>query len=377
VALGPLPPSAKMRHLSGVTSVLLTACLGELAPDDPELDRHLAHAEACFVANDEELRRSRSGRNLEDDAWFIPWVRRYEAWLALARGRLREAQERAEQALALAAEAPEQDRDDEVIADCAEICGDVRARSGDFDGAFRRYAQAMVSALAFQTRPCPDDYTRTYYDDLAGRVVARARELAARDARRAAAACLELHRFWQPAWDHGQTTVPPRFDELLRSDAYGERRLRAALVPPGPPPAGDPAEAAYVDRAARVYRELRGAVLPRTRVRRRSGSREDRAVGLSAFLAGDDPAWPGWWQDAAIPQPWEAVDAADLDRRLEQEVARLPDSWRAVLRRRDVEARSAREVEEELGIAEDDQLVILHRARARIRDRLDAELRGR
>ena len=365
----------KRRHLSGVVSLLITACLVELAPKDREIDRQLAHANDCFAENAEERRRSQSGRRVEDDAWCMPWVRQYQAYVARARGNLREAQAHAEEAIALAGAAAEQDRDHEVVANCAEIWGDVCFRSDDPDGAFRCYARAIVSALAFQTRPCPDDYTRAYYDDLADRIVDRARTLAAKDVREAAAACTELHRFWQPAWDERRATVPPRFEELLRYTSYGERRLREVLLPPAPPPAGQPGQAAYIDRAASVYRRLRDDVLPAARVPRRRAVREDRAVDLAAFLAADDPAWPGWWKDEAIPRPWEGVDSARLQRSLEQEVARLPEPLRTIVRRRDIEGRSAREVEQEFGLSETDQLVKLHQARARIRDALEAELR--
>jgi RNA polymerase sigma-70 factor (ECF subfamily) len=85
---------------------------------------------------------------------------------------------------------------------------------------------------------------------------------------------------------------------------------------------------------------------------------------------------PGWW--AAPPVPWD-----DSERRLEAAEARaapacaiaaLPPRQREALVLRDVLGLSSEEACGVLGVSEGNQRVLLHRARARVRAALEAEL---
>jgi RNA polymerase sigma-70 factor, ECF subfamily len=113
--------------------------------------------------------------------------------------------------------------------------------------------------------------------------------------------------------------------------------------------------------------------------------REHRSVPFTALAGADEPAvaadrfqgedatWPGHW--AAPPRPWD-----DPERRLQSLEARevlraaigaLPEMQQAVLTLRDVEGLEAQEVCELLDLSDANQRVILHRARARVRTRLE------
>ena len=106
------------------------------------------------------------------------------------------------------------------------------------------------------------------------------------------------------------------------------------------------------------------------------GVRERRAVPFASLaradehepavtadrFQGDGDAWPGHW--AAPPRPWE-----DPERRLASLVAR--EHRQAVLTLRDVEGLEAEEVCQLLDVSPGNQRVLLHRARANVRTRLE------
>jgi RNA polymerase sigma-70 factor, ECF subfamily len=116
------------------------------------------------------------------------------------------------------------------------------------------------------------------------------------------------------------------------------------------------------------------------------GKRERRIVPFASLArAEDEPAvapdrfqregdaWPGHW--AVPPRPWEDPDrrlqALEARDRLRAAIGALPDTQQAVLTLRDVEGLQAEEVCELLDLSPGNQRVILHRARARVRDELE------
>lgn len=117
----------------------------------------------------------------------------------------------------------------------------------------------------------------------------------------------------------------------------------------------------------------------RTRARR-----EARTVPLSAFGFDADEArrteevWP-WQRNDAEPDVWhgvagedphEALAGEDLKARIERVIAGLPGRQREVITLRDLEGWSAAEVCDAMAISEANQRVLLHRARARVREAL-------
>jgi RNA polymerase sigma-70 factor (ECF subfamily) len=119
----------------------------------------------------------------------------------------------------------------------------------------------------------------------------------------------------------------------------------------------------------------------RTRV-----SREGRLVGLSALMEGTNPAErgvpltefkpDGHWVEA--PRLWDElnperiVGGRQLWDHVQAVIDRLPAGQRAVILLRDMEGCDAEEACAVLDISAENQRVLLHRARSRIRQEIDA-----
>jgi RNA polymerase sigma-70 factor (ECF subfamily) len=116
------------------------------------------------------------------------------------------------------------------------------------------------------------------------------------------------------------------------------------------------------------------------------GVRERRTVPFASLAGADDEpavspdrfqregdAWPGHW--ATPPRPWEDPDrrlqSLQARERLRDAIAALPAAQQAVLTLRDVEGLEAEEVCALLDLSAGNQRVILHRARAKVRDALE------
>jgi len=87
----------------------------------------------------------------------------------------------------------------------------------------------------------------------------------------------------------------------------------------------------------------------------------------------------GAWVTPPVPWSDEAEDrivAARLAAKVNEVLPTLPEAQRQVMVLRDVEGLSAADVATVLGLTDGNQRVLLHRARARIRQHLDAEMAG-
>lgn len=124
---------------------------------------------------------------------------------------------------------------------------------------------------------------------------------------------------------------------------------------------------------------------------RTRGEREDRYVPFSAFsrTVGDafhtspEPAEHsalrhGWWSHQwASPQhtrrttPEECVLTQEMCACIQEVIATLPPNQRSVITLRDIEGWTAEEVCDVLAVSEANQRVLLHRARLKVRRRLE------
>jgi RNA polymerase sigma-70 factor (ECF subfamily) len=91
--------------------------------------------------------------------------------------------------------------------------------------------------------------------------------------------------------------------------------------------------------------------------------------------------WPGHWTSAGRPVPWDAPPedaalAAEVRRELRRALDELPERQRTVVELRDVHGLSSDEVCAQLRLSPGNQRILLHRGRARLRDRLDAVYRN-
>lgn len=116
------------------------------------------------------------------------------------------------------------------------------------------------------------------------------------------------------------------------------------------------------------------------------GVRERRSLPLSCTSAatdpvvdpdrfqGDEDAWPGHW--ATPPRPWQKPErrllSLEARARLKSALAELPTRQRLVVGLRDVEGFDSQEVCALLRLSAENQRVLLHRGRSRLRARLEA-----
>lgn len=96
----------------------------------------------------------------------------------------------------------------------------------------------------------------------------------------------------------------------------------------------------------------------------------ERAVDANAFAA------DGHWQE--LPALWDVLDpervisGRQLWQHVQEAIERLPAGQKACIILRDVENRTAEEACELLGVSSENQRVLLHRARGRVRAAIDA-----
>ena len=104
---------------------------------------------------------------------------------------------------------------------------------------------------------------------------------------------------------------------------------------------------------------------------------EEPAVDPDRFQK-DDEAWPGHW--ATPPRPWQKPErrllSLELRERLRDALDELPGRQREVLALRDVEGLEAEDVCALLGLSAENQRVLLHRGRSRLRAELEAYVDG-
>jgi RNA polymerase sigma-70 factor (ECF subfamily) len=100
---------------------------------------------------------------------------------------------------------------------------------------------------------------------------------------------------------------------------------------------------------------------------------DDPAVESERFH-GADHAWPGHWAAAPHGFPEERLLAAETREVIENSIAALPPTQRAVISLRDIEGWSAEDVCNALTLSETNQRVLLHRARSGVRAALEQYL---
>jgi len=95
------------------------------------------------------------------------------------------------------------------------------------------------------------------------------------------------------------------------------------------------------------------------------------ALEPERFRGSDDPRWPGHWATPPSPWPEDRLLAGETREKLAEAIEALPGTQRAVISLRDLEGWSAEEVCNALELSETNQRVLLHRARAKVRNALE------
>lgn len=97
----------------------------------------------------------------------------------------------------------------------------------------------------------------------------------------------------------------------------------------------------------------------------------EAAVDPDRFRPEDDPRYPGHWAAPPPELPEERLLAAETRQQIAAAIDALPATQAAVIRLRDVDGWSSEEVRNALDISEVNQRVLLHRARAKVRQALE------
>jgi RNA polymerase sigma-70 factor (ECF subfamily) len=125
-------------------------------------------------------------------------------------------------------------------------------------------------------------------------------------------------------------------------------------------------------RGAREKRSVPFASLGPTEL---SSEASDLGFSPDRFRTGTEP-YPGHW--STPPDRWrpdEQAERSELQRIILDAIAKLPDVQRQVITLRDVDGWSSEEVCNVLDLTATNQRVILHRARAKVREALDRRLK--
>ena len=121
---------------------------------------------------------------------------------------------------------------------------------------------------------------------------------------------------------------------------------------------------------AKTRAQREGRVIPFSSLQD-PGRVPEAAVDADRFLSDDHPQHPGAWASPPQALPEERLLAAETRSRIAAAIDDLPANQRAVIMLRDVEGWGSDEVCNALDITEVNQRVLLHRARAKVRNALE------
>jgi len=121
---------------------------------------------------------------------------------------------------------------------------------------------------------------------------------------------------------------------------------------------------------AKTRAQREGRVLPFSALQN-PGRVPEAAVDPDRFRPEDDDRYPGHWLAPPRELPEERLLAAETRELIAAAIDALPATQAAVIRLRDVDGWSSEEVRNALDISEVNQRVLLHRARAKVRQALE------
>jgi RNA polymerase sigma-70 factor (ECF subfamily) len=121
---------------------------------------------------------------------------------------------------------------------------------------------------------------------------------------------------------------------------------------------------------AKTRAQREGRVLPFSALQD-PGRVPEAAVDPDRFRPEDDPRYPGHWSAPPRELPEERLLAGETRQQVAAAIDALPPAQAVVIRLRDVDGWSAEEVCNALDLSEVNQRVLLHRARARVRQALE------
>ncbi len=129
---------------------------------------------------------------------------------------------------------------------------------------------------------------------------------------------------------------------------------------------------AILGNCARRRAEQEQRLVPLSEIAAAEASGDELGAGPGRFFAGG--RWAGMWSTAVSrweDLPEERLVTSELRTRLLEAIDALPRMQRAVITLRDVEGWSSKEVCDYLGLANGNQRILLHRARAAARSAVE------
>jgi DNA-directed RNA polymerase specialized sigma24 family protein len=384
----------EQRHFQAILDLYAGEYHAFYDPDTPTADELFDRAIGLFSRN-------------EKDSWCLPWADYERAKLALTRGEHGRAEMIVHAALAeIAAEHDEREHDFEIQANLYRLLGDISWAVDERWSALRHFAKAIFSAYFFNAYPDPpDEYTRTFYCDIADHVLSRLVSLLP-DQEAVRRACAGFIEMWKPYRDQSDPLLDRTPVEAL---AEQRRELLFARAPSDNDLEDE--DGSYVAMVRRAYQKLGEdldqavSALPadplarrlRSALRRRRPS-PTRKVGVrdakpsslppspkprgpapepDLFTPMTDPAWPDHWLQ--IPGTWrlppeELLTPLDRQEVIGSAMGDLDEDVARILELRDLRGCSYQEVTLELGVSRSDQSLALHTARAHVRRRIDDAL---
>jgi RNA polymerase sigma-70 factor (ECF subfamily) len=121
---------------------------------------------------------------------------------------------------------------------------------------------------------------------------------------------------------------------------------------------------------AKTRAQREGRVIPFSSLQD-PGRVPEAAVDAERFLPDDHPHHPGGWSSPPAPLPETELLAAETRAHIAAAIDELPANQRAVITLRDVEGWDSAAVCNALDLTEVNQRVLLHRARAKVRNALE------
>jgi RNA polymerase sigma-70 factor (ECF subfamily) len=123
---------------------------------------------------------------------------------------------------------------------------------------------------------------------------------------------------------------------------------------------------------ARTRSRREGRTIPMSRLAAEEIEGDAPLMDPSRFRGADEP-WAGHWSEppAAWTDPERVLESKEIGRYLRSAIEALPEMQRTVITLRDVHGFSSEEVCNVLEISETNERVLVHRARAKVRNALD------
>jgi len=136
---------------------------------------------------------------------------------------------------------------------------------------------------------------------------------------------------------------------------------------------------AILNNLAKSRGKHEGRCIPFSELDYREDGDGEPVVPPERFFPPDHPKWPGGW--SMPPEPWhnspeDQILSEELKDCIQEAIADLPENQRAIITLHDLEGWPSAEICNVFNLSETNQRVLLHRARARVRQAIESYYRA-